>query len=218
MWSQGSRALTLPSGHWGLLPEPPSPGPASRWIRPPARAAARVLVDHGKHFQPKGRGYELFQQFPKKNGTLLFKHCPNSAPVSFLVSGQLSSEVSSGSVKNGHVERKYSSDRGTRLFSEKKMKEEERNCFFGACLPPTPPSASLPRRPHLVSGKASCFMVSLITALLMKAPLKKKVCQRLENNQGEHDHKLTDLPLYGEIWLSTEKAMEKLLSTVYPRI
>ena len=58
-------------------------GLGSRMVCPPIRAAATVLVEHGKHFQPRGKGDECLQQFPK-NSTLLFKHCPSSAPVWFL--------------------------------------------------------------------------------------------------------------------------------------
>lgn len=82
---------------------------------------ATALVEHDKHFQPKGRGDACFQ---KK--MLFFKHYPNSAPVWFLLSRQLSSMVSSGPIRNRHIERKYSPDRGTRLFSEKKKKDKRK--------------------------------------------------------------------------------------------
>lgn len=120
MRSWGSGALTLPLGHQALLPEllePPLLGCRRRC--PPARAAPTALVERGKQFQPKGRGDECFQQFPK-NSTRLFKLCPSSAPAWFLLPGQLSSVVSSGPTKNRHIERNYCPDRRTRLFSEKK--------------------------------------------------------------------------------------------------
>lgn len=97
--------------------------PCLAWA--PGGYVSTSLVEHGKQFQPKGRGDECFKQF-LKNSTCLFKLCPSSAPVWFLLSGQLSSVVSSGPMKNRHMERKYSSGRRTRLFSDKKKKARKK--------------------------------------------------------------------------------------------
>lgn len=82
------------------------------------------------------------------------------------------------------------------LFRQKK-KKLERNCSLGTCLPPTPPPP-LPRTSHLVSVKARCFMVSVITAPLTNAPLEKKSVPKARGD-------ITGLPPYGEIRLSTGK-------------
>lgn len=129
------------------------------------------MVEHGKQFQPKRRGNGCFQPF-LKNSTCLFKLCPSSAPVWFLLPGQLSSVASSGLTKNRHVERKYSSGRATSLFSNKRKSKKETALLEHICHQLL--LGEVRRRSHLVSVKAHCFMVSVITAPLTNAPLKKK--------------------------------------------